>query len=88
MVEPGEGQNKLFWIIDHDELCWAPGLQKKDTPTEIHVQCLKTGSFYSIDKPAIEVHPSCLDGLPDLLTLGEFNEGALLHTIRLRHENQ
>ena len=28
------------------------------------------------------VHESCLEGCGDLLQLGEFNEGALLHTIR------
>jgi len=27
-------------------------------------------------------------GIPDLLSLGDFNEGALLHTIRLRHQRR
>jgi hypothetical protein len=26
-----------------------------------------------------------IEGVPDLLSLGDFNEGALLHTIRVRH---
>jgi len=26
--------------------------------------------------------------VPDLLQLGEFNEGALLHTVRMRHKNR
>lgn len=30
------------------------------------------------------VHPSCLERMGNLLDLGEFNEGALLHTIRSR----
>lgn len=31
------------------------------------------------------VHPSCLEGFPDLLSLGEFNLGPLLHNIRIRY---
>ncbi len=27
-----------------------------------------------------------IEGVPDLLSLGEFNEGALLHTVRERHK--
>ena len=34
------------------------------------------------------VHESCLSGFGDLLQLGEFNEGALLHTIRQRFSQQ
>ena len=30
----------------------------------------------------------CADGVSDLLQLGDFNEGALLHTIRERHSRQ
>lgn len=30
------------------------------------------------------MHESCLQGVDNLLELGEFNEGALLHTIRQR----
>ena len=30
----------------------------------------------------------CTDGVSDLLSLGDFNEGALLHTIRERHLKQ
>ena len=30
------------------------------------------------------VHPTCLKAMGNLLDLGEFNEGALLHTIRSR----
>lgn len=31
------------------------------------------------------VHPSCLEGVPDLLALGEFDLGPLLHNIRVRY---
>lgn len=74
----------MFWIIDHDELFWAPGKLIQDIGEEIHVQCTVDDEYFSIDKPALEVHPSCLSGVDNLLCLGEFNEGALLHTIRTR----
>ena len=75
--------NDLYWIIEHDELCWAPGKKTEETKTDFIVQCITDGDFYQVDKPtAIQVHPSCLDGVNDLMQLGEFNEGALLHTIR------
>ena len=48
------------------------------------MQCIVDQEYFSIDKPAIEVHPSCLQGVGNLLDLGEFNEGSLLHTIRTR----
>ena len=54
----------------------------------MHVQCLVDNEYYSIDKPAIVVHPSCLDAVDNLLDLGEFNEGSLLHTIRARFHAQ
>jgi hypothetical protein len=67
----------------------------KDTGKEYHVQCIITNDYYELEKPALEVHPSCLgnyfkhlmriEGVNDLLSLGEFNEGALLHNIRVRH---
>lgn len=42
--------------------------------------------YYEVDKAsAIQVHRSCLQGVNDLMNLGDFNEGALLHTIRLRY---
>ena len=53
------------------------------------MQCTIDEQYYSIEKKdAIEVHPSCLEGTGDLLSLGDFNEGALLHNIRVRHERE
>lgn len=35
------------------------------------------------------MHASSMDGVPDLLNLGDFNDAALLHNIRVRyHHNQ
>ena len=33
----------------------------------------------------VQVHRSCLSGVEDLLSLGDFTEGALLHNIRVRY---
>ena len=55
-------------------------------PTSYVVECIVAGTQFEIDKgDETVVHPSCLDGVSDLLQLGDFNEGALLHTIRERH---
>lgn len=46
--------NDLYWIIDHEDLCWAPGKNLKfliitigkffkDNGDEVHVQCLDDG---------------------------------------------
>jgi myosin heavy subunit len=83
-VTPSGKQNKVYWIIDHDELYLAPGTLIQDIGDEIHVQCIVDNEYFSIDKPAQEVHPTCLLGVANLLELGEFDEGSLLHTVRTR----
>jgi len=30
-------KSDLFWIVDHETLCWAPGKMIKDVGREIHV---------------------------------------------------
>ena len=78
----------LIWIYPHEELCWAVGeveevepdhylVRTKDYPDPHQYQVLKSN--------AIGVHPSCLEGVPDLLSLGEFNEATLLHNVRVRY---
>lgn len=60
----------------------------QDVGNELHIQCIIDNEYFSIDKPAVQVHPSCLEGVNNLLELGEFNEGALLHTIRTRYQRR
>lgn len=69
-------------------LILSKGKLIQDIGTEMHVQCLVDNEYYSIEKPAIAVHPSCLLGPDNLLELGEFNEGSLLHSVRTRFKNQ
>ena len=59
---------ELFWIVEHEELCWAPGEKVEENHKGFIVQCLKDGEHYLVDKPsAISVHQSCLEGVNDLL---------------------
>ena len=30
-------EKELYWIIEHDELCWAPGEKKEETKTDFIV---------------------------------------------------
>ena len=70
-------------------MCWAIGEYKETEGTDLIVQCQDDGEYFSIEqKNALKVHPSCLDGVDDLLKLGDFNEGSLLHTIRTRYGRQ
>ena len=78
----------LIWIYPHDELSWCPGQVVKVEQDSYLVTCSDNSddSVYRVNKSdALPVHPSCLNKLNDLLSLGEFNEGALLHTIRERY---
>ena len=77
----------LIWIYPHEELSWAPGeiVQIEHDAYIATVKDHEDNSLYRIEKiNAYPVHPSCLQSVSDLLALGEFNEGALLHNIRRR----
>ena len=63
---------------------------EKDDALVVHPSCLsKFSSFWNIWilKKLLTAFflKSKTDGVSDLLELGDFNEGALLHTIRERH---
>ena len=63
-----KADRQLYWIIEHDELCWAPGEKKEETKQDYIVQCLVDDEYYQVDKPtAMAVHESCLEGCGDLL---------------------
>lgn len=82
----------LIWVFPHDDLSWCPGEIVK-IEEDAYIAIAKNSaddSLYRIEKKnAFPVHPSCMEKVPDLLSLGEFNEGALLHNIRCRYlDNQ
>lgn len=79
----------LIWIYPHEELSWAPGkivsIEDSTYIVKAHL-CPGDDSLYSIEKEsALPVHPSCLQGVNNLLDLGEFNEASLLSNIRVRY---
>jgi myosin V len=78
----------LIWIYPHEDLSWVPG-EIIQIEKDAYITVAKDhddSSLYRIEKiNAYPVHPSCLESIPDLLSLGEFNEGALLHNIRTRY---
>ncbi|CAG9318607.1 unnamed protein product [Blepharisma stoltei] len=78
----------LIWIYPHDELSWAPGeiTSIEENAYVVSVKDFPDSDLYRVEKQhALPVHPSCLEGIPDLLSLGEFNLGALLHNVRTRY---
>ncbi|CAE7667888.1 XI-K [Symbiodinium pilosum] len=60
-----------------------------------HPTCVVQGNYIVVDEQgdkfevpqdkARPVDPNCLKGVEDLLSLGDFNEGALLHNVRQRY---
>ena len=83
---------ETYWIVDHDELCWAPAVLLKDfSDTQMHVQCIVDEDYYAIEKPPISVSKVSLEGREDLLDLMATTSddgllGSVLHTLRQRHE--
>lgn len=78
----------LIWIYPHDELSWCPGeiVQVNKDSYIVSSHKVEDNTLYSVNKSdALPVHPSCQNKVSDLLSLGEFNEGALLHSIRERY---
>jgi len=74
------------WIENHPTEAWLPG----------KVESLESNGCYRVvdengeqfDVPKEKAHPvdeNCISGVDDLLALGDFNEGALLHNIRVRY---
>jgi myosin heavy subunit len=80
--------NDLIWIYPHEELSWAVGQIVEIEEDAYIVKALDEAgdSLYRVEKEnALPVHPSCLEGVYNLLDLGEFNEGTLLSNIRVRY---
>lgn len=58
---------EAYWIVDHEELLWSPGVLIKDVSEEqMHVQCINDDDYYAIDKPAIKVLPLTMESREDL----------------------
>ena len=82
------GVGDLIWIYPHESYSWVPGeITRIETDSYlVSPRGIPDDSLYRVNKDnAMSVHPSCLAGVPDLLQLGDYNEGALLHNVRERY---
>uniref|UniRef100_A0A7S0ZVD5 Myosin motor domain-containing protein n=1 Tax=Noctiluca scintillans TaxID=2966 RepID=A0A7S0ZVD5_NOCSC len=86
----GASQSDRIWIEAHPKLAWAPGLVDVLTPDGKYVVLDDEGERREIAQgKAVAVDPHCLEGVPDLLRLGDFHEGGILHNVRVRYfENE
>ncbi|KAF7455996.1 myosin-related protein [Cryptosporidium felis] len=76
----------LVWV-EHPKLAWAPAtiLRREDDALVARVE---DGLEVKVSEEHAEkhfVHESSLSGIPNLLVLGDYCEGALLHNVRTRY---
>eukprot|EP00397_Hematodinium_sp_SG-2012_P001741 GEMP01001746.1.p1 GENE.GEMP01001746.1~~GEMP01001746.1.p1 ORF type:complete len:1288 (+),score=365.72 GEMP01001746.1:72-3866(+) len=79
-----DGQRQV-WIPNHPEMGWAPGKVDRVEDGKLIVYDEAGTKFVLSEDDAHTVHTSGLQGVDDLLSLSDFNEGALLHSIRTRY---
>jgi len=79
-------ETRRVWIENHPEYGYAPGRvsESREDGTLLVVDDAG-GQFQVAGANAQSVDPACLQGVEDLLMLGDFNEAALLHNIRVRY---
>ncbi|KAJ1606865.1 putative myosin-related protein [Cryptosporidium canis] len=76
----------LVWV-KHPKLAWAPAsiLRKEDDGLVARVDDGLEVKITSEHAEKHSVHRSSLSGIPNLLVLGDYCEGALLHNVRTRY---
>lgn len=78
--------NYSVWVEDHPALGWCPGTVSSVDDAGNYIVVDEAGSQFKVSKErAVAVDSCCLQGVEDLLSLGNFNEGALLNNIRVRY---
>jgi len=79
-------ETRRVWIPDHPTLAYSPGRVSETCEDGRLLVVDDSGEQFHIPQDAAEsVDPACLRGVEDLLMLGDFNEAALLHNIRVRY---
>lgn len=82
----GGGESRKVWIPNHPEHAYIPGRVEEAAGDGKLLLVDDDGLKFTIEaKDAQSVDPACLAGVDDLLMLGDFNEAALLHNIRVRY---
>lgn len=78
--------HRRVWV-KNDSLAYIPGRVERTIGDKVVVRIDETGEVIKLNADeARPVHPSCLIGVGDLLTLGEFEIGPLLHSVRIRYQ--
>jgi len=81
----GQSSGKV-WIEDHPTEGWSPGTVDSVGADGSYIVFDEQGEqFKVLQDKARPVDQACLRGVDDLLSLGDFNEGALLHNCRVRY---
>ncbi|CEM34450.1 unnamed protein product [Vitrella brassicaformis CCMP3155] len=72
--------------VEHPHDAWVPGRVISVNEEGNFVVVTDDGERFIVPPgKSSQVHRSCLSGVEDLLSLGDFTEGALLHNIRVRY---
>jgi len=87
LVGAASGQSSgQVWIENHPTEGWTPGRVDSLAGNGNYIVVDETGESHEVPQDkARPVDQACLRGVDDLLDLGDFNEGALLHNIRVRY---
>ena len=80
---------EFVWIKNHPIHEWYPGkIVSKDKAKKCFQVEDENGEEFSVKENEVEwVHGDSLSGINDLIRLGDFGEGALLHNVRIRYHN-
>jgi len=74
------------WIENHPTEGWTPGNVDSINADGKYIVVDDNGQQFEIPQDkARPVDQACLRGVQDLLELGDFNEGGLLHNVRVRY---
>mmetsp|Transcript_112673 Transcript_112673/g.313389 ORF Transcript_112673/g.313389 Transcript_112673/m.313389 type:complete len:1773 (-) Transcript_112673:269-5587(-) len=87
VLSAGSGQSTgKVWIEDHPTEGWVPGTVDSVAANGNYLVVDEAGEQFEVPQDkARQVDSACLNGVEDLLSLGDFNEGALLHNVRVRY---
>lgn len=85
-VLSGGASNARIWIENHPSEGWAPGRVDSVGANGNYIVVDDKGDKFEVrQEDARPVDPNCIRGVDDLISLGDFNEGALLHNVRCRY---
>ena len=81
-------QGDRVWV-KVDGLVWDHGVVESATPDQLSVIVQSSGDILTTKATnTIEAMPADLEGVPDLLALGNLNEASILYTLRFRFQEK